>query len=169
MAQPLRQREAHRAAGDADEPRGGRGARAPGLGPRDAGASPESRPPNPERRPNPHHRSCGASRPEHDGLAVRAYCDVVPRGCGRHARRAPQGAERRARRERQEDLVHASDRSEEHTSELQSRLHLVCRLLLEKKKNNNNSSLTVESYNYHELYLEYVNLNFCDTSNMNRC
>src|SRR5687768_17785018 len=28
-------------------------------------------------------------------------------------------------------------RSEEHTSELQSRLHLVCRLLLEKKNNNN--------------------------------
>src|SRR2546422_7106185 len=27
-------------------------------------------------------------------------------------------------------------RSEEHTSELQSRLHLVCRLLLEKKKQN---------------------------------
>src|SRR5216684_4140095 len=30
------------------------------------------------------------------------------------------------------ELAH---RSEEHTSELQSRLHLVCRLLLEKKKN----------------------------------
>src|SRR3989449_9173318 len=28
-----------------------------------------------------------------------------------------------------------AERSEEHTSELQSRLHLVCRLLLEKKKN----------------------------------
>src|SRR5687768_18269034 len=28
----------------------------------------------------------------------------------------------------------AAGRSEEHTSELQSRLHLVCRLLLEKKK-----------------------------------
>src|SRR2546429_4476942 len=28
----------------------------------------------------------------------------------------------------------ANNRSEEHTSELQSRLHLVCRLLLEKKK-----------------------------------
>src|SRR2546422_7784835 len=28
----------------------------------------------------------------------------------------------------------AGRRSEEHTSELQSRLHLVCRLLLEKKK-----------------------------------
>src|SRR2546422_4116609 len=30
-------------------------------------------------------------------------------------------------------------RSEEHTSELQSRLHLVCRLLLEKKKNRYNT------------------------------
>src|SRR2546422_3447111 len=30
----------------------------------------------------------------------------------------------------------ALNRSEEHTSELQSRLHLVCRLLLEKKKKN---------------------------------
>src|SRR2546422_4838757 len=29
---------------------------------------------------------------------------------------------------------HLAGRSEEHTSELQSRLHLVCRLLLEKKK-----------------------------------
>src|SRR2546429_7032529 len=31
-------------------------------------------------------------------------------------------------------------RSEEHTSELQSRLHLVCRLLLEKKKNNHRTT-----------------------------
>src|SRR2546422_7648250 len=31
--------------------------------------------------------------------------------------------------------VSTEGRSEEHTSELQSRLHLVCRLLLEKKKN----------------------------------
>src|SRR5437870_9754050 len=43
-----------------------------------------------------------------------------------------------------------SGRSEEHTSELQSRGHLVCRLLLEKKKNNNyeaasNYSMTVDS------------------------
>src|SRR3989449_6497087 len=30
-------------------------------------------------------------------------------------------------------LAEANQRSEEHTSELQSRLHLVCRLLLEKK------------------------------------
>src|SRR2546429_6350590 len=33
------------------------------------------------------------------------------------------------------DRAFCTTRSEEHTSELQSRLHLVCRLLLEKKKN----------------------------------
>src|SRR2546422_5793171 len=33
-------------------------------------------------------------------------------------------------------LLRLVARSEEHTSELQSRLHLVCRLLLEKKKTN---------------------------------
>src|SRR3989449_7951032 len=33
------------------------------------------------------------------------------------------------------NLTYRNERSEEHTSELQSRLHLVCRLLLEKKKN----------------------------------
>src|SRR2546429_5782981 len=32
------------------------------------------------------------------------------------------------------EIVEGKYRSEEHTSELQSRLHLVCRLLLEKKK-----------------------------------
>src|SRR3989449_7118642 len=32
------------------------------------------------------------------------------------------------------EALHSNTRSEEHTSELQSRLHLVCRLLLEKKK-----------------------------------
>src|SRR5216684_5121375 len=38
-------------------------------------------------------------------------------------------------------------RSEEHTSELQSRLHLVCRLLLEKKKNKDSRFSTL-SDNY---------------------
>src|SRR5258707_11929957 len=41
-------------------------------------------------------------------------------------------------------------RSEEHTSELQSRQYLVCRLLLEKKKKNNNQELifniTINTY-----------------------
>src|SRR2546422_3081064 len=39
-------------------------------------------------------------------------------------------------------------RSEEHTSELQSRLHLVCRLLLEKKKKNYAETLTTTSTTY---------------------
>src|SRR5437870_13556043 len=38
-------------------------------------------------------------------------------------------------------LDHIRKRSEEHTSELQSRGHLVCRLLLEKKKNTNNTTV----------------------------
>src|SRR2546422_7847570 len=38
----------------------------------------------------------------------------------------------------------AEARSEEHTSELQSRLHLVCRLLLEKKKKYEARQLSIE-------------------------
>src|SRR2546422_2871556 len=41
--------------------------------------------------------------------------------------------------------VSSATRSEEHTSELQSRLHLVCRLLLEKKKKNSNIHLLTSS------------------------
>src|SRR3712207_8785547 len=44
--------------------------------------------------------------------------------------RVPNGAPRRPAVQRRRDA-----RSEEHTSELQSRQYLVCRLLLEKKKN----------------------------------
>src|SRR2546429_3406661 len=43
-------------------------------------------------------------------------------------------------------------RSEEHTSELQSRLHLVCRLLLEKKKNNNSESIDL----IYRLYILHI-------------
>src|SRR2546422_5529011 len=39
-----------------------------------------------------------------------------------------------SRRVRDSSITCTIARSEEHTSELQSRLHLVCRLLLEKKK-----------------------------------
>src|SRR3712207_7358484 len=67
-----------------------------------------------------------------------------PRGAGARADRAPQGAGLRAlghraalrglraghRRDRDRDRL----RSAEHTSELQSRQYLVCRLLLEKPK-----------------------------------
>src|SRR2546422_6155971 len=54
----------------------------------------------------------------------------------RAARPAPASAPRRAPRplRRRCRARTRAARSEEHTSELQSRLHLVCRLLLEKKK-----------------------------------
>src|SRR2546425_7154185 len=51
--------------------------------------------------------------------------------CGvRRARRGHESADRGPR------VRALTDRSEEHTSELQSLAYLVCRLLLEKKKNN---------------------------------
>src|SRR2546429_906658 len=43
----------------------------------------------------------------------------------------------------------SSIRSEEHTSELQSRLHLVCRLLLEKKKRQTLFERYIVSLSYH--------------------
>src|SRR3712207_6965827 len=52
-------------------------------------------------------------------------------------------------------LTPTSDRSEEHTSELQSRQYLVCRLLLEKKKKkltislNQQYTLPLKSYPVH--------------------
>src|SRR2546429_2103599 len=51
-------------------------------------------------------------------------------------------------------------RSEEHTSELQSRLHLVCRLLLEKKKNRH---LTLETY---KLLRSHLSCNTTTTSTL---
>src|SRR2546422_4263653 len=41
-------------------------------------------------------------------------------------------------------------RSEEHTSELQSRLHLVCRLLLEKKKKNISTTDEFSTHRRHD-------------------
>src|SRR2546422_9592622 len=64
-------------------------------------------------RAHPPGQPCGVERPvlEPEGVGVGAQVDA------HDGRRAVDDA-----------------RSEEHTSELQSRLHLVCRLLLEKKK-----------------------------------
>src|SRR2546422_5260248 len=51
----------------------------------------------------------------------------------------------RAERERGRVRPGRQRRSEEHTSELQSRLHLVCRLLLEKKKKKNQTGKTEDN------------------------
>src|SRR2546429_2259563 len=45
-------------------------------------------------------------------------------------------------------------RSEEHTSELQSRLHLVCRLLLEKKKKRSDDEERLLGYTDHFNFLD---------------
>src|SRR5687768_18247581 len=57
---------------------------------------------------------------------------ILRRGKGGGAGAAAQREQGQSGQQRGKVIFHG--RSEEHTSELQSRLHLVCRLLLEKKK-----------------------------------
>src|SRR3712207_7710544 len=70
-------------------------------------------------------------------------------------RPARSGARRRAQRGRQRRLRRwvGDRRSEEHTSELQSRQYLVCRLLLEKKKKQKTHQpiITISSCSYTQL------------------
>src|SRR3989449_7872860 len=72
----------------------------------------------------------------HDALPISQH-RAEPQGEGR-PEPAAQVSPRRGHRDDAPLLERAArgdrGRSEEHTSELQSRLHLVCRLLLEKKK-----------------------------------
>src|SRR3712207_8819813 len=81
------------------------------------------------RAPAPHDRPSGGREPR----AVRAR-DEPPA--------------RPARRLRARGLL-ARARSEEHTSELQSRQYLVCRLLLEKKNNHHPILTQQREYNTH--------------------
>src|SRR5687768_18298757 len=77
------------------------------------------------------------------------FRSTARRVCGgvRRSRRRAGGPRRRSPKISISRIAHNSPvgsscfsrtRSEEHTSELQSRLHLVCRLLLEKKKKKKN-------------------------------
>src|SRR3989442_11039044 len=52
-----------------------------------------------------------------------------------------------------EEVFGPALRSEEHTSELQSRPHLVCRLLLEKKKEHSQADLQKEHHDINEQHL----------------
>src|SRR5690625_5492421 len=67
--------------------------------------------------------------PERRAPGDRTICAVGPEAGVLRRRRRPRRTGSRTR-----------PRSEEHTSELQSRGHLVCRLLLEKKKPKRNSA-----------------------------
>src|SRR5260370_19075594 len=70
----------------------------------------------------------------HDALPILQVCyaiHIVSRGSSRAV--TPEGDS--------SGRPGAAGRSEEHTSELQSHLNLVCRLLLEKKKKNTTSNI----------------------------
>src|SRR2546422_4302143 len=75
----------------------------------------------------------------HDALPIYLPQADDAQALARHLRAHRQGRRRWQARRR---------RSEEHTSELQSRLHLVCRLLLEKKKNTctNSAALVMSAW-----------------------
>src|SRR3712207_7557183 len=63
---------------------------------------------------------------------------------GRGIRKRPGSCSRKRRPKHGGCISRGSRRSEEHTSELQSRQYLVCRLLLEKKKQKNINTTSVE-------------------------
>src|SRR5258708_20409377 len=60
--------------------------------------------------------------------------------------------------------VGAMHRSEEHTSELQSPDHLVCRLLLEKKKkkqkNKNKTKISHQTYNHYLTKASHITITY---------
>src|SRR2546422_6271728 len=67
-------------------------------------------------------------------LRPRRHAPTLERRLASPIRRARTGARRESPPRPHVRRPRPPARSEEHTSELQSRLHLVCRLLLEKKK-----------------------------------
>src|SRR5690348_17806193 len=76
-------------------------------------------------------RECRYVKPGVRGALRTLFGRIVARldGGSNDANRTQPGSSPRLPR-----LLHGHRRSEEHTSELQSPVHLVCRLLLEKKK-----------------------------------
>src|SRR5207247_10732904 len=101
-----------------------RGARGDRGGPRALGNAPCPRAPRPGRRPPPRSET---PVPGDRETGLRAGARGPPRN------RAPV-AQVVLRRSAPARPTGPRERSEEHTSELQSRVDLVCRLLLEKKK-----------------------------------
>src|SRR3712207_7098004 len=80
---------------------------------------------------------CGATTPWNRGRSRRATCSPASR-C-----RSPTPSPSTSTPDPDGEPGRRG-RSEEHTSELQSRQYLVCRLLLEKKKNNTNTNTKEE-------------------------
>src|SRR5438876_6928347 len=103
-------------------------------------------------------------RPTRRGGWRRSPCAPTARPTSKHARsswltRSPARGKRFLRpgaRPRRGCLTPSSTRSEEHTSELQSPVHLVCRLLLEKKKTNQTHLSQAQSPAIQEQYTEQL-------------
>src|SRR5689334_24144284 len=70
----------------------------------------------------------------HDALPISPNSAAVSANWKRRARSCTASCAKRKPAPRARPRVRLPRRSEEHTSELQSQFHLVCRLLLEKKK-----------------------------------
>src|SRR5436305_10744794 len=96
-----------------------------------------------------HHRDLHFSL--HDALPI---CRLFYTGHRARAELRRDKERSRARQWRARDRS-LSRRSEEHTSELQSRPHLVCRLLLEKKKNSEKYSVSSKDK---QRYRSYVHM-----------
>src|SRR5260370_31241912 len=85
-------------------------------------------------------------RSAHSTQTIRVMPDTRGRGTGEAV--SPSWTVRKSRDDEShlwravcaERCTHGSERSEEHTPELQSHLNLVCRLLLEKKKRTNDTT-----------------------------
>src|SRR5256885_6751239 len=94
---------------------------------------------------------CGRPRsPGLTGLARARRRHVAGRQCGQ--RSALGGERERQRGDPAEHRRIGRERSEEHTSELQSPCNLVCRLLLEKKK----TTQVLRVLNSHSIYLSTI-------------
>src|SRR5687768_18351131 len=81
-------------------------------------------------------RSGGPLRPSSAARFIRRFKDMRVPSPGVHGWGGQPS-------EGEQSNTSAHPRSEEHTSELQTRLHLVCRLLLEKKKKNKDKHSTI--------------------------
>src|SRR5437762_8971509 len=90
----------------------------------------------------------------HDALPISTAASVIARAC-RSTASEPTPTRARARvRARACSLVDRQ-RSEEHTSELQSPMYLVCRLLLEKKKNHDTVANTFKVSHFSQSYMAH--------------
>src|SRR3712207_8297857 len=82
----------------------------------------------------------------HDALPILS-------GTTEAARQAAQTLERDGKGGERVSVIDSTSRSEEHTSELQSRQYLVCRLLLEKKKHTSSTPISA-------IVIEYITAPF---------